>query len=64
MLAGNFDISEVYVDSILKIGGPDFAALGNLLKKLDKIAGNDVKLVFTVSADESELPEEVKVFLK
>ena len=64
MIAGNFDISEVYIDSILKIGGIDFAALGNLLQKLDKLSGNDIQLVFTVSADTADLPDSVKAFIK
>lgn len=62
MFAGNFDISEVFVDSILKIGGPDFEALGVVLKKLDKIS-KDIRITFTVSADASELPESVKAFM-
>ncbi len=62
MFAGNFDISEVFVDAILKIGGRDYDALGDLFEKLDKISKN-IKLVFTVSADESELPEKVNAFL-
>jgi hypothetical protein len=62
MLAGNFDICEVFVDTILKIGGRDLDALGTLLQKIDKIA-KDVKIVFTVSADDSELPESVKAFI-
>lgn len=64
MFAGNFDISEVYVDSILKIGGRDYAELGVLLQKLEKISGDEIKIVFTVSADESELPDSVKAFIK
>lgn len=62
MFAGNFDISEVFVDSTLKIGGTDYVALGELLTKLDKISKN-VKIVFTISADVSELPENVKAFI-
>jgi len=62
MLAGNFDISEVYVDSILKIGGADFDALGILIQKLDKVSKN-IKLTFTVSGDAKELPESVKAFI-
>ena len=62
MFAGNFDISEVYVDSILKIGGADYEALGMLFQKLDKIS-NNVKITFTVSADASEMPESVKAFI-
>ena len=64
MLAGNFDIKDVFVDGILKIGGRDFEALGNLLEKLDKLTGDEANVVFTVSADNDELPESVKRSIK
>jgi hypothetical protein rflaF_00700 len=64
MLAGNFDIQDVFVDGILKIGGRDYDAFGNLLEKLDKLTGNDATVVFTVSADADELPESVKQFIR
>lgn len=59
LVAGNYDIKEIYVDSILKIGGADYEALSALLAKVDKLTGSDVKVVFTVSADKAELPETV-----
>lgn len=62
MFAGNFDITEVFVDSILKIGGRDFDSLGSVLEKINKIS-KDKKVVLTISADESELPESVKAFI-
>jgi len=62
MLAGNYDIKEVYVDGILKIGGADFSELGIMFDKLDKLTGDETKVVFTVSADASELPESVTKF--
>ncbi|MCM1008101.1 MAG: hypothetical protein NC485_09245 [Ruminococcus flavefaciens] len=64
MLAGNFDIQDVFVDGILKIGGRDYDAFGTLLEKLDKLTGNDATVVFTVSADAEELPESVKQFIR
>jgi hypothetical protein len=64
MLAGNYDIKDIYVDGILKIGGRDFNALGAMLEKLDKLTGEDAAVVFTVSADADELTENVKQFLK
>ncbi len=64
MLAGNYDIKDVFVDGILKIGGRDYDALGNLFEKLDKLTGDEATIVFTVSADDSELPESVKQFIK
>lgn len=64
MLAGNYDIKEVYIDGILKIGGRDYNEFGNMLEKIDKLAGGDTEIIFTVSADDSELPENVKQFIK
>lgn len=64
MLAGNFDIKDVFVDGILKIGGRDYNALGNLFEKLDKLTGDEANVIFTVSADNDELPESVKRFIK
>ncbi len=59
MLEGNYDIKQVFVDSILKVGGADFEALGALLAKIDKFTNEDVEVVFTVSADKADLPESV-----
>lgn len=64
LLASNYDITDIFVDGIFKIGGRDYDEYGKLLVKLDKLTGEDVKIVFTVSADESELPESVKQFIK
>ena len=65
MIAGNYDIQSVYVDGIFKIGGRDYDAFGKLLEKLDTLTNkNDITVVFTVSADESELPESVTQFIK
>ncbi|MBR5371448.1 MAG: hypothetical protein IK130_04465 [Oscillospiraceae bacterium] len=63
VLAGNYDIKEVFVDGILKIGGRDYEALGKTLEKLDILTGNEVTLVFTVSEDSDLLPESVLKYL-
>lgn len=62
MLAGNYDIKEIFVDSILKIGGDDFAEFGIMLDKLNKLTGDDTQIVFTVSADNTDLPTSVTKF--
>ncbi|MBQ5329676.1 MAG: hypothetical protein J6F31_00330 [Oscillospiraceae bacterium] len=64
LLAGNYDIKDIFVDSILKVGGQDFEALGALLAKIDKLTGEDVNVVFTVSADKADLPDSVKKYEK
>ena len=48
MFAGNYDIKEVFIDGILKIGGPDFDELGKLLEKLNILSGNDTQITFTI----------------
>ena len=62
MLAGNYDIQEIFVDGILKIGGRDYDELGAMFEKLNAHA-KDVKIIFTVSSDAQELPEKVKAFM-
>ncbi len=64
LLAGNYDITDLYVDSILKIGGRDFDTLGQVLDALNTLAEeNNTTLVFTISADKSELPESITKYL-
>ena len=63
LLAGNYDIQQIYVDGILRIGGRDYEELGNMIEKVAVLA-KDVKLVFTVSADPEELPDKVRAFIK
>lgn len=62
ILAGNYDIKELYIDGVLKIGGYDMEGLGTLLDELNVLAGEDVKLVVTVSADDDKLPQSVKKY--
>ena len=64
LVAGNYDIKEIFVDSILKVGGADFEALGAVLNKIDKLTGSDVKVTFTVSAELADLPESVSKYEK
>lgn len=62
ILAGNYDITDLFIDSVLKIGSADLTALGVFLDKISAL-NSDAKIVLTVSADASELPESVKKYL-
>ena len=62
ILAGNYDITNIYVDAIFKIIGRDFDAFGKVLAEIEQVS-QDVEVVFTVSADQSELPESVLKFV-
>lgn len=62
VLACNYDIKEIFVDGILKIGEKDLDGLGTLLEKLYKQIPADVTIMFTVSADQAQLPASVLKF--
>ena len=59
VLAGNYDITELYIDGVLKVLDHDLDTLGKVLDQLSAIAGENLKLVVTVSADRAALPEAV-----
>lgn len=66
ILAANYDTKEIFIDGILRIGSingaKDFDGFGALLEKLYKQLPADVTLLFTVSADQTELPGSVLKF--
>ena len=58
LCAGNYDVTDVLIDSTLKIGGQDFSALSDFIQKINVLAAKtETKFTFLVSADEKELPE-------
>lgn len=64
LMAGNYDITHIFVDATLKIGGRDYEAFAGLLDRLGKLpAAEHVELVFTVSCDADELPERVRGYI-
>ncbi len=64
ILACNYDVTDVYIDSILKLAGFDFGELAEFIKRLEELnADRQCKFVITVSADISEVPEEIKKYV-
>ncbi len=63
IIAGNYDITDIFVDGILKIGGRNYDELGALLAAVEAVA-NEINVEFTVSEDVSVLPESVTKYLK
>lgn len=65
LLAGNYDITHVFCDATLKIGGgeKDLHGLGRLISRLEKLPSQDVVLTFTVSCEPEELPENVQKYM-
>ncbi len=61
ILASNSDITDIFVDSALKIVANDVAAFEDMLKKLEKITA-DVNLVMTASIAVEECPDAIKAY--
>ena len=62
VLAGNYDIEQVYIDGLMRIGAKDLDEIGKLLELIDGVSG-DKKVVVTISADEESLPDSIKKYL-
>ena len=62
-LAVPVDITDLYIDGILKVLDHDINRLGAVLDEMAAIAGDSVKVTVTVSADEAALPHDVKKYL-
>ncbi|MDQ5983407.1 MAG: hypothetical protein RUMPE_00418 [Eubacteriales bacterium SKADARSKE-1] len=63
--AENYDVTDIFVDSTLKIGGEDFEIFEDFIKKVSRVLDStDINLVFSVSSDRSELPKDIEKFTK
>lgn len=61
--AGNYDVTDILVDSTLKITGPD-ACIVKLVKALETLSASaNTNIYLSVSMDEAELPEEIAEFV-
>lgn len=57
LCAGNYDITDVLVDSTLKIGGRDMEQFAAFVTKVAPLSEQtNITFVFSVSADMAELP--------
>lgn len=59
MCAGNYDITDIFVDSTLKIGGA-VAGLETFVEKLSHL--QNINLVLSVSADRADIPAHIAEF--
>lgn len=64
VLAGNYDITEIFIDATLRIGGRNMEELAAMIAKLATISeSSKVDMVFTVSCDASDLPESIREYV-
>ena len=59
ILANNYDITDIFIDSLFKIVGRDYDKLEEFFNSINDYA-KDINIVFTVSTDVSELSENVQ----
>ena len=62
VLAGNYDITELYIDGLLKVVDKDLTGLAKFLADVEAAAGG-TNVTITLSTAEETLPEEVKKYL-
>ena len=61
VLAGNYDITDLFIDGTLRIGGRDTADLAKMIEKLAPLAeSRKVEIVFTVSCAKEDLVDDLK----
>ena len=63
IIAGNFDITDIFIDSITKICGnnADMQSLLTFIEGIEKSA-KDINVMMTVRADVADAPEESKKY--
>ena len=60
MCAGNYDITDIFVDSTLKIGGGDLEGLADFIEKLGDLSKKaETNVVLSISADKADIPERI-----
>lgn len=62
--AGNFDITNVFIDNLYKTIGTDRAAAEDFVAWCAKFAAdNGMEITMTISDDPAEMPESIKQYL-
>ncbi len=62
--AGNFDITNVFIDNLYKTIGSDRAAAEDFVAWCAKFASdNGMEITMTISDDPAEMPESIKQYL-
>ncbi len=63
LLAGNYDITDIFSDSTLSIGSRDYEGFATMVDRLAAITSEtDVTITFSVSCDLEELPERIRKY--
>lgn len=59
--AGNYDVTDIFVDSTLKIIGQDVDNLVSFVERMNALSSlADTKITLLISMDAAKLPEQIK----
>lgn len=62
--AGNYDVTDLLVDSTLKITETDASGIVDLVERLEKLSGSDsVNFTLSISAAEEAIPTELHKYI-
>lgn len=65
LCAGNYDLTDIFVDSTLKITGTGAEALEEIIPELEKLsAAADTHFTLSVSAEAADIPDAAKKYLQ
>lgn len=65
LCAGNYDITNIFVDATFRIGGRDYEALADFLAKIEELSSKTgTEFTFTISTDLENLPERMFKYCK
>ena len=62
ILASDHDCTDIFVDATLRITGRDYEKVGEMFDKLAKISA-ETTITCTISADNSELSDNIKKYI-
>lgn len=63
ILASNYDITHIYIDSVLKICDYDMAAFEKCVLLLDSLTADRCEITMTVSAAKDDIPHTLQKFI-
>lgn len=64
LIAGNYDISHIFVDATFKIGGRDYDAFAKMCDKLKRLCEEyDICMTFAASCEKEDLPERIHKYI-
>ncbi|MEG1742835.1 MAG: hypothetical protein RR246_01560 [Clostridia bacterium] len=63
IFAGNYDVTDLFIDSALKICGDDLYAFEKFILGLDSVMDKTINCVILASTEPEKIPDSIKKFM-